>query len=98
MPGGWQDSNRAARLPANWPEIRAAILERDGYRCRVRWDDGCETVASEVDHINRGDDHRPANLQAACGWCHSRKSSAEGNAARTRWSSRRPPERHPGLR
>lgn len=98
MPGGWATSDRAARLPADWPQIRADVLERDGYRCKIRWDEGCEAVADEVDHINRGDDHRRENLQAACGWCHGKKSSAEGNAARTRWSSKRKPERHPGLR
>jgi 5-methylcytosine-specific restriction protein A len=99
MPGGWATSNRAARLPANWAtEIQPAILQRDGHQCCIRWDDGCQGVATEVDHIHRGDDHRPENLQAACSWCHGRKSSAEGNAARIRYSTKRKPERHPGLR
>jgi hypothetical protein len=98
MSGKWQTSNRAARLPANWrTEIQPAILERDAYRCRIRWDAGCEGVASQVDHIRAGDDHRPGNLQAACGWCHGKKSSEEGHAARRYFSSKRRLERHPGL-
>ena len=99
MPGQWATSNRAARLPANWrTEIRPAVLARDGYQCQIQWDDGCEGTATEVDHIQRGDNHHPANLQSACHWCHARKSSAEGRAAQRRWSSKRKPERHPGLR
>lgn len=99
MSGGWEGSDRRARLPANWAtEIVPAVLERDGHRCRIRWDAGCEGVATEVDHIIRGDDHRMENQQAACHWCHARKSSAEGHAARRYYSAKRRPERHPGLR
>jgi 5-methylcytosine-specific restriction protein A len=99
MPGGWKDSDRSHRLPPNWAsEIQPAILQRDAYRCRIQWDEGCEGVATQVDHIKPGDDHSPANLQAACAWCHGKKSSAEGNQARRRWSTKRRPERHPGLR
>lgn len=93
----WEGSDRRDRLPPNWAtEIVPRILKRDQNRCRIRLP-GCITLATEVDHIRRGDDHRDANLQSACPWCHARKSSAEGNAARVRYSRRRPPERHPGL-
>lgn len=95
----WEGSDRADRLPPNWAtEIVPFILKRDEYRCRIRWDAGCQIVADQVDHIINNDDHRPENLQAGCGWCHGKKSSAEGNTARRRWSSRRPAERHPGLK
>lgn len=96
MPGGWRGSDRAERLPADWPLLRMTVLQRDGHTCQLQMD-GCTTVATEADHIHRGDDHAPTNLQAACAWCHSRKTSAEGNAARTRYSTKRPSERHPGL-
>ncbi|MFD1714169.1 hypothetical protein ACFSBZ_06780 [Amnibacterium flavum] len=44
-----------------------------------------------------GDDHRLANLQALCAFCHARKSSAEGHAARSARATRnRPAEEHPG--
>lgn len=55
-----------------------------------------------MDHINPGDDHSDGNLaavhDAVAPHCHRKKSSAEGNAARHRYSTRRPAERHPGLR
>lgn len=93
----WEGSDRRDRLPPNWAtEIVPRILRRDGHTCQIRRP-GCTGTATEVDHKNAGDDHRDANLQASCAWCHARKSSAEGNAARTRYSRRRPPERHPGL-
>lgn len=93
----WEGSDRRTRLPPNWTtEIVPRILDRDAHTCRIAWP-GCTRHATEVDHIRRGDDHRDANLQAACTWCHARKSSAEGNAARPRYSRRRPPEQHPGL-
>lgn len=96
MTGGWQGSTRAQRLPPDWPAIRLRILQRDGHRCQIQLP-GCTIDATEVDHINPGDDHTDTNLQAACPWCHSKKSSAEGNAARTRLSNKRKPEPHPGI-
>ncbi len=95
----WEGSDRAARLPRDWRERRAKVLERDGHRCTVLMRNGsrCRDRATEVDHIVPGDDHRLDNLRAICAWHHARKSSAEGNAARTRLSSYREPERHPGL-
>ena len=93
----WEGSDRSSRLPPGWrTQIVPRILERDAHTCRLQLP-GCTGHATEVDHIRRGDDHSDANLQAACTWCHSKKSSAEGNAARRRWSNRRPRERHPGL-
>lgn len=65
----------------------------------------------ELDHKQRGDDHRQENLDWIHGWryvqamaaqgisvrnCHGEKSSAEGNAARPRLN--RPAEEHPALR
>jgi len=49
-----------------------------------------------VDHIKPGNDHSNANLRAMCYWHHRRKSSTEGNQARTRLTQRRRAERHPG--
>lgn len=93
----WEGSTRRDRLPPGWSTRTVPrILQRDGRRCQLAYD-GCTGEATEVDHITPGDDHRDENLQAVCSWCHSRKTAAEGNAARTRYSRRRPPERHPGL-
>lgn len=98
MPGQWADSTRRDQLPDDWPALRRAVLERDGYRCR--WDeDGprCGHPANQVDHIEPGDDHRLTNLQALCQHHHGIKSSREGNAARWAVRRQRPAERHPGL-
>ncbi len=96
----WHGSDRRARLPSNWPVLRAKVLARDGYRCvAVLRDTGlrCAATATDVDHIIPGDDHAMTNLQALCVWHHARKTAAESAAARRpRLSRRRPEERHPG--
>lgn len=99
MSGGWEGSTRRDELPANWyTELRPFVLQRDEYRCR--WREGgtvCGHWANQVDHITPGSDHRVENLQALCEHHHRIKSSREGNAARWKERTRRPPERHPGL-
>lgn len=61
---------------------------------------GCRTVATEVDHIARGDNHDPSNLRAVCSVCHRKKTLAEAQeASRKKREARfRPRERHPGAR
>lgn len=98
MSGQWAGSNRRSELPADWPQRRALVLDRDGHRCRWRARDKvCGKHANEVDHIRPGNDHRPENLQALCTNHHAIKSSREGNAARWAVRRQRPAERHPGL-
>jgi 5-methylcytosine-specific restriction endonuclease McrA len=96
----WDTSNRRSRLPRDWHSRRAYVLRRDGHRCQARDSIGvmCGAPATDVDHVNPGDDHGYANLQALCRWHHARKSSAEGAAARRpRLAQRREPESHPGM-
>ncbi|TQF03921.1 HNH endonuclease [Kitasatospora acidiphila] len=99
MGSHWQGSNRRSELPSDWSSRRQAVLARDGYQCT--WIEStsqrCTEKATDVDHIIPGGSHEPANLRALCSWHHSRKSSAEGNAARLRLSMKRPKPRHPGL-
>lgn len=102
MPTGWQNSNRAARLPPNWDTIRAAVLRDASYRCETLMRNGtrCHDRATEVDHIIAGDNHDRSNLQAICTWHHRRKTAAEANAARQRNRAQRTGRReqqHPGL-
>jgi 5-methylcytosine-specific restriction protein A len=98
VPGGWKGSTRSARLPRDWPQRRAAVWRRDGDRCW--WCGG--PGADEIDHKQRGDDHRLENLgpihQDVAPYCHRKKSSAEGNQQRWQYRMAREPERHPGLR
>ncbi|MCA1191628.1 HNH endonuclease [Saccharopolyspora sp. 6V] len=95
----WEGSTRRQRLPANWAVIRRRILRRDHGICHVCHHDG----ATEVDHINPGDDHSGRNLAAIHVTCHRAKSSREGGEAaganrRARASARlRPIEPPPGL-
>lgn len=103
MPG-WQGSDRRNRLPADWPKIRKRILKRDGHRCRTLDQDGerCPELATEVDHVRRGDIHEDWNLAAICTWHHGKKSAREGalEAAKKRAATRRKfrrSETHPGL-
>ncbi|WP_190821982.1 HNH endonuclease [Saccharopolyspora pogona] len=99
MSNQWRGSNRSKRLPSNWPILRSATLKRDNYLCQLSWL-GCERRATEVDHKNRGDDHRPENLQSACKSCHAKKSALEGNQAKAalRAARFRKPAKHPGRR
>lgn len=97
----WATSNRKARLPSNWPALRAAVLERCGGRCEVLKKDGsrCRDKATEVDHVLAGDDHTLANLRGICQWHHARKSAREGVDARRALNAMlyRKPETHPGI-
>ncbi|MER7922194.1 HNH endonuclease [Streptomyces sp. NPDC096057] len=97
----WQNSTRRARLPRNWPLLRRRVLHRDGYVCQARFSEGqlCGAPATDVDHIEAGDNHSMANLRALCAWCHKQKSSSEGGtaAALTRVRTERPKPTHPAL-
>jgi len=100
MPGNWAGSTRHARLPPGWKRrIVPRILARDRGICHLCGQPGADTV----DHVQSGDDHRDSNLAAVHDTnpphCHRRKSSREGNAARSarRGAARHPGERHPGL-
>ncbi len=94
----WAGSDRRDTLPSNWKTIRRRILDRDNYRCT--WVDNgnrCTQVANQVDHMGDRSDHRDSVLRSLCAWHHGKVSSAQGNAARWRFTMRRPDERHPGM-
>lgn len=66
-------------------------------------DDGiCGKTATDVDHIEPGDNHRDANLQALCKYHHGIKSGGEGGRASQQKKQEirnrfRRVEKHPGL-
>lgn len=70
--------SRRVTSTARWQVLRQAILERDGWKCRC-----CGSLRRlEIDHIKPVRTHpelsyTPANLQALCGPCHTRKTRIE---------------------
>jgi 5-methylcytosine-specific restriction protein A len=100
----WSMKRAGNPMPKDWPKIKAQVLERDGYRCRIRGP-RCLGRANQVDHviprwkIERQrlpidfDDER--NLQSTCGPCHRSKTGKDANSMRG--TRLRPPEKHPGL-
>lgn len=100
--GGWANSDRRARLPADWPKRQRACLRRDPVctcrgeldGCRLHLGRPCSSPSTEADHLVRGDDHSPENLGGKCHPCHERKTIAERLKLAPR---RRPPEPHPGM-
>lgn len=110
----WQNSSRHDRLPPDWAKLRRLVLKRDHEECQApmrtgtsKASDGtgktvCGDEATDVDHIEPGDDHSLGNLQALCDWHHKKKSGLEGAAAvnRKRRAIKkkfRRTESHPGL-
>lgn len=99
MPHHWPASaTRRGHLPPGWSTVVVPrILARDRRICHVCGRPG----ADQVDHKQRGDDHRDSNLAAIHGWpCHARKTAREANEARRarRGILRHPGEPHPGER
>ena len=68
-----------------WRRIRLAVLERDGYRCRINGP-RCTGLATQVDHIvevtRGGAMYDPTNLRAACRECNTRRSAINTNRKR----------------
>jgi 5-methylcytosine-specific restriction enzyme A len=93
----WRASNRRQHLPPGWShQTVPRILARDRGICHRCGQPG----ATEVDHINRGDDHRDVNLGAIHHACHQHKTMLEAQAARRAQLAvlRHPGETHPGAR
>lgn len=95
----WVGSDRKSRLPTNWTTLRNVVINRAQGVCEARMKNGtrCTDKGTDVDHIDRGDNHQLTNLQLLCRWHHNKKSSREGNDARVRLTERRPSEKHPGI-
>ena len=79
-PGRREYTRHSKRVTATrrWQVLRMAILERDGFRCRHCGKHG----RLEIDHVRPVRTHPelsydPANLQALCGPCHTRKTRIE---------------------
>lgn len=93
---GWKNtSTRRKQLPKNWPQLRAQILARDDHTCQIQAP-GCTIKATDVDHIQRGNNHDPTNLRAACHHCHMVRTGHDGGKTRRRPKrAYRQPQTHP---
>ncbi len=71
-----------ARTPydARWRKVRAGILARDGFVCRIGGAH-CTRTATEVDHVvairDGGAVLDPANLRAACKACNVARANVQ---------------------
>lgn len=66
-------SDRRQRLPSDWQARRKIVMARAHGRCAYCGMPG----ASQVDHIENGDDHSYENLQLLCQDCHAHKTYDE---------------------
>jgi hypothetical protein len=58
-----------------WRRVRAAVLARDRYLCKVQISGVCTTKADTVHHVNgRAAGDNPSNLVASCTPCNARVS------------------------
>lgn len=104
MGKGWKGSDRRERLPKDWPAWVARVRARSGGFCEVpRASKGgkvCGRPANGgVDHIDRDKGESMINLRDTCFFHHSKKTAAEGNAAKAQKEASRYRDRedHPGL-
>ena len=75
------------RSSRQWQKLRARILARDAWTCRIRGD-GCTVTATTVDHIvavaDGGPMWDPSNLRAACVHCNCGRPQRNRGANLTR--------------
>lgn len=97
----WQpQSRRHNELPANWTTLRNIVRTRAHNQCEHINPNGqrCPTAGNQCDHIIRGNNHHPDNLQWLCHEHHATKTAAESHAARAaNRANLRHVEPHPGL-
>lgn len=91
---GWAriPPSRHATYAGDWPESRRRALERDGYRCQLRYADICIGRASQVDHIvqpEAGGTNDLGNLRSVCRPCHARRTGRQGALAKQRRATQR---------
>ena len=63
-----------------WRKVRKQALSRDNHLCRLCFESGILTPATEVDHITPkflGGDDSLVNLSSLCHSCHSKKTIQE---------------------
>jgi len=97
----WTTSDRMARLPNNWADIRRQVKSRAHGLCQANQHArSCDGQGTDADHIQAGDNHHLDNLQWLSAPCHTNKTNAETAARNTATAAlkRKPIEQHPGRR
>ncbi len=75
----WRPQDRQGRYGADYRRKRDAAMRRAGWRCEIRIEGICITVASECDHVDGiAADPRHLHLRAACKPCHARVTARQG--------------------
>ena len=78
-----QSAKRRAEAPARAQLVRELLAERPW--CELRWDDGCDGRAVDVDErLSRaqgGSILDPDNCQTACRYCHDKRHANPDEAA-----------------
>lgn len=95
----WYTSDRAKRLPKDWPARKRTVYKRARGLCQApTHTPGCTGKGTEVDHIIAGDNHNLDNLQLLSHECHKEKTIQENINRRRHAAHSRllPPETHPG--
>lgn len=76
-------NRRRERLPKDWNSRRDQTFRKYGNMCYV-----CsKNIATEIDHVQPGDNHALWNLRPICVQCHRSKTGREGAAA-SNWGRR----------
>lgn len=91
LPTNWNKLRKQVLAKANYkcagldPAITPPPTSREVQRGARRWHHPtCTMRATDVDHINAGDNHELSNLQALSHACHTAKTTHENAAAKAR--------------
>lgn len=102
LPTNWNKLRKQVLAKANYkcagldPVVTPPPSSMEGQRGGRRWHHpACDMRATDIDHINAGDDHKPSNLQALSHACHTAKTTHENAAAKARIRATATRERPP---
>lgn len=68
----WFEMHREYLKSDQWKYLRFLVFKRAKLKCEVKWNEKCEKVASQVDHISYKNWRNESldELQAVCDYCH----------------------------